>query len=224
VFHDAHDAVQFRIEFRRRFDRSKGDIENIVTAIGDERAAIGREAKRGNAAQLFQPVLRRLPAEWLDFNGHGETAAQPIDQFCFVHHDHETRARAGHDLLAQKISAAALYQIEAADFDFVRAVDGDVNPRMLSQCRQGNADAACERGRFLRGRNPDDAQVFFRDALAHCGDGQRRGRSRTEADDHSALELRDGRGSRSQFELIDRRGIERKIICGGFGHDALDSL
>ena len=109
--------------------------------------------------------------------------AQAVHQLGFIGDNDQAAAGAGHHLFAQQCPAAALDQIERPTLDFVRAIDGQVQLRVIGQGRNRDAQPARLSARMLRGRDANDVQSLL-DALAQCVHRQSGGRPGSQADHH----------------------------------------
>ena len=82
-----------------------------------------------------------MPAEGDDLDRQRPVAAELIGKLGLIHHDDQARAGLGDDFLAQQGAAAAFDHIEIG-IDFVSAIDGEVNARMMLERGERDAERA----------------------------------------------------------------------------------
>jgi len=101
--------------------------------------------------------------------------------------DDKAPARRRHDLLAQQRAAEPLDQIERCALHLVGAIDREIDPALLSEACERNAEPTRQGGRVLGGRNGHDGEPA-RDARGQLLDDKAGGRSGAETDDHPTLD------------------------------------
>ncbi len=131
-------------------------IENPVATVGAEQLARRVASWLRVGAETAQSVRSRLPPERHDFNRDRYGRPKPLHQLSAVRDDNESLARCRYDLLAQQSAPCPLDQVERADFNFISAVDRQVQPSMFGEAGERNAALAClRRAAFGRGDRPD---------------------------------------------------------------------
>ena len=148
---------------------------------------------------LADGAARRRQAERNDLDRQRE-AAEKFDPFGIVSdHDHAIRGR-GDDFFAQQRAAAALDEIERR-IDFVRAIDGKIEPIHVIERGQWNAAAHRLSASCFRRRHADDVEPGA-NPFAEQLDKMLRGRSGAEAKLHAVAHMFERTGRRLPFQSV----------------------
>ena len=141
-----------------------------------------------------------FPSEGDDLDRDCPGCTELVDELGIIDDDDQALAGLGDDLLAQMGAATAFDEIECG-IDFIGAVDGDIDARMLGEGRQ--RDAEFDGGRFggERGGHADDCAELA--ALERKGDaagGEDGGAAAAEANGHAGFDEAGGEFARASFE------------------------
>ena len=128
-------------------------IENVVAAVGHEAGTQHRDCPDG--AQSFGSGL---PSErdHLDRN-RTVRGSEAVDHFTFVRNDDQPRGGAATIFSRSSAPPRPLIEVKRAEFDFICAVDREVDTGMFRECGERNSEVARQGGGALRSRNADDS-------------------------------------------------------------------
>ena len=208
VFHHARNLVHDERQLSGLGDAPQVEVENIVPLVGDK-GPVAIHAQRARTAQdinihqrLFDQGLGGFPAETDDFDRQREST-QIFDLFRGIGNDHHAIGCRGNDLFLQQGTAAALDQVEVV-IEFIRAVDGQVQPFHLFQGRDRHANILGQLRGAVRGRHPDDLEPLFTDHLAQDTNHPGGGRARPQPKPHAGFNVIQRTFGRNEFCRVDR--------------------
>ena len=113
-----------------------------------------------------------MPAEGEDLDRHCPGRAELVGKFGLVDHDDQALSGLGDDFFPQQRAAAAFDHVEIG-IDFIGAVDGQVDARMMLECAERNAESLGIGFGGQRGGDGDDiAQLSALNALGDAAGGE----------------------------------------------------
>ena len=176
-------------------------VEDDVALVGDERPPVALPLDDARP-QRGQIVGHGAAGKGDDLHGHGRARAQPVDALALVGDDDQPARGRGDDLLPQQRPAQPLDQVQPR-VDLVRAVNGDIDRRVVVEAAQGHAAALGFAGGHLGRGDADDALELPRGQqraeATHGKDGRA---ARAQADDHARLDIGDGPFGRFPLECV----------------------
>jgi hypothetical protein len=119
-------------------NHSKSAIENIGTAIGEERIALCIQAEGWLGTDTFKAIRRRLPPKRSHVDRDRRPAAEAGGQLSFIGNNHEASTHNGDQFFPQQIPAAAFDEMQRADLDFVGTIEGKIQLGEIIKSRQRN--------------------------------------------------------------------------------------
>ena len=191
VLHHARDRRQRARRGIRIRDGFAGAVEDVVTAIRDQRLAVlfthrdGRARNPSRGERGHHLLRRQRHGEGIDLHGQRELA-QRAHHLAVVHDAHHARRIGRNDLFAQKARAPALDKVELP-IDLVRTVDAQVQPLDLVGIDQRDAVFARACRRRFRRRHAAHLESA-RDALAQTLHEDLRRGAGAEAQHHAVLD------------------------------------
>jgi len=192
VLDDANDGLQrLACLFRREAGAGQVAVRDVMVAVGDVVGAVFLLAELRGEALVGEALECCLPGEGDDFDGELENGAEDGDELAGVDRDEELVGADLDELFAEECATVALDEMKGAFLDFVRAVNGEVEPGGVDEVRHRDVEGESLAMRGLGGGDGFDAETLG-DAATDLVDDEGGGGAGAETDGHAVLDLGGG--------------------------------